>query len=534
MLRWEYIKLLLVLLWVIASPQLMASPTVLNAHGVFHQILVQGDMTITLHQTQGPSYAIAKGDIEDLQHLDFVIADDWLKVRLGKEFPKFSAIHVDIWVNNLCTLIQRGKAKVTGHQVRSNSLAVSSSGSVPLNLDGHIRLTGLQVRGSSHIEMSGIQTKNLSLDMREHAYVKLAGTIGVSQVHLSGHSWLSMYWVNTNHLDMTYGDYAFVQMAGQALVLDLEMYGNAKFAGRYLRANRVFVKTHDHAIAQIAGVRSQHTLALDASKIDYYNVPLMKTDFMVDNAAVLDMREWTMPYAQDNQHFAEEAAIQSAVGPDPTKWVGTFSIGPTWAAAGEQQTFNLTPAIEKTYTANRNMNTLTAGEVFVGVQKNLPANIYGHFGLTGGMDSQVGLSGNIWDDADPAFDNYTYSYNIQHAYVGLKGKFFKDFDCYVLPWFSAGVGVGFNSSHAFSNQPLINEALPNNNFGDHTQATVTYTIGFGAQRILAEHWQVGLGYEFSDWGQSLLGKADGQTINSGLTLSHLYTNGIMFNLTYVS
>ena len=89
MLRWEYIKLLLVLLWVIASPQLMASPTVLNAHGVFHQILVQGDMTVTLHQTQGPSYAIAKGDIEDLQHLDFVIDDDWLKVRLGKEFPKF-------------------------------------------------------------------------------------------------------------------------------------------------------------------------------------------------------------------------------------------------------------------------------------------------------------------------------------------------------------------------------------------------------------------------------------------------------------
>ena len=43
---------------------------------------------------------------------------------------------------------------------------------------------------------------------------------------------------------------------------------------------------------------------------------------------------------------------------------------------------------------------------------------------------------------------------------------------------------------------------------------------------------VGVGYEFSDWGKSQLGRAPGQTINSGLALSHFYTNAFQPNVTY--
>ena len=55
------------------------------------------------------------------------------------------------------------------------------------------------------------------------------------------------------------------------------------------------MKTHSTAIAQIPGVRSQHTLALDSSKIDFFNVPTMKTDFAAEHGEMLDLREWTMP-----------------------------------------------------------------------------------------------------------------------------------------------------------------------------------------------------------------------------------------------
>jgi hypothetical protein len=45
---------------------------------------------------------------------------------------------------------------------------------------------------------------------------------------------------------------------------------------------------------------------------------------------------------------------------------------------------------------------------------------------------------------------------------------------------------------------------------------------------------VGAGYEFADWGKSGLNRAAGQTLNTGLALNHLYTNGVLVNLTYVA
>ena len=45
---------------------------------------------------------------------------------------------------------------------------------------------------------------------------------------------------------------------------------------------------------------------------------------------------------------------------------------------------------------------------------------------------------------------------------------------------------------------------------------------------------MGCGYEFADWGKTRLGRALGQSINSGLALNHIYTNGVVFNLTYLS
>ena len=69
-------------------------------------------------------------------------------------------------------------------------------------------------------------------------------------------------------------------------------------------------------------------------------------------------------------------------------------------------------------------------------------------------------------------------------------------------------------------------------FASNTTTAFTYTVGAGIQRLLNQHWQAGIGYEFADWGRSQLNRASGQTLNNGLSLSHVYTNGFLFNLTY--
>ena len=215
-------------------------------------------------------------------------------------------------------------------------------------------------------------------------------------------------------------------------------------------------------------------------------------------------------------------------------WVGSIAAGPIWARGGETQTFYLAPEIEKTYAARKPTNALASGELFVGIQKALASQWLGQLGLAAATTGNAKLQGVIWDDADPQFDNYSYQYKVRNTRVAVKGKLLLDKGYWLMPWVSASLGVGFNRAHEYSNAPLIFEALPNPNFADHTKTAFTYTLGAGVQKAFNDHWQVGIGYEFADWGKSELGRADMQTMNSGLALNHLYTNGVLLNLTYVA
>ena len=215
-------------------------------------------------------------------------------------------------------------------------------------------------------------------------------------------------------------------------------------------------------------------------------------------------------------------------------WVTSIAAGPIWARGGETQTFYLAPEIEKTYVARKTTHAIATGELFVGIQKSLASQWLGQLGLAVATTGNPKLRGVIWDDADPQFANYSYLYNVQNTRVALKGKLLLDKGYWLMPWLSASLGVGFNRAHDFTNTPLIFEAVVTNNFEGHTKTAFTYTLGAGVQKPIGEHWQLGVGYEFADWGKSELGRALGQTMNSGLALNHLYTNGVLFNLTYIA
>lgn len=231
-------------------------------------------------------------------------------------------------------------------------------------------------------------------------------------------------------------------------------------------------------------------------------------------------------------------ALASETGPLflPSCWsfVATLSAGPVWEKAGKTQTFYLAEDIEKTYDAYKSTDTLFDGEVFLGAQARLYQSLLGQLGVAVVATNNAPLSGDIWDDASPEFNNYDYRYKIQHTHIALKSKVLLDMDFWLIPWVSGSVAVGFNTAHDYSNTPTIEEALPNPNFSSHTQTAFSYTLGTGVQAVLNKHWQVGVGYEFADWGKSRLGRADGQTENSGLSLNHLYTNGVLFNITFIS
>ncbi len=197
----------------------------------------------------------------------------------------------------------------------------------------------------------------------------------------------------------------------------------------------------------------------------------------------------------------------------------------------------LTPEIEKSYVARKATHGLASGEFFLGMQKELPflpSQWLGQIGLAIATTSNAKLEGNVWDDADPQFDNYRYQYSLHSTRVALKGLLLLDKGYWVTPWVSASLGVGFNRAHGYNNTPLIFQAVADSNFTDHTKTSFTNTLGAGIQKPINLHWQIGMGYEFADWGKSALGRSSGQTMNTGLALEHLYTHGVSFNLTYIS
>jgi len=126
--------------------------------------------------------------------------------------------------------------------------------------------------------------------------------------------------------------------------------------------------------------------------------------------------------------------------------------------------------------------------------------------------------GGVWDDALPQFYNFNYAYDIQHIHIGLKGKLLRDVGYRLAPYVSGSVALAFNGAKNFTNTPLIPEAVVQPNFQSNTTTAFAYTLGAGLQANIYQHWHVGVGYEFADWGKARLARSFEQTLGSGLSI----------------
>lgn len=232
--------------------------------------------------------------------------------------------------------------------------------------------------------------------------------------------------------------------------------------------------------------------------------------------------------------------LAEIVSPTPynTDWVIGLSAGSTWVSGNKSQTINLQPDIAKTYTASHTNNVIPSFELFVGAQKPLTTRltqhpVLGQLGLSIAEAGNANLTGDIWEDANPNFDNFNYKYKVNHTFVGLKGRLTADSGFIVDPYISGSVGVGFNRAYNFVITPIISNEVAPPAFASNTTATFSYTLGIGLQKTVAKNLQVAIGYEFADWGMTSLSRAAGQTTGSGPTLNHLYAQTLQLSLFYV-
>jgi opacity protein-like surface antigen len=231
-------------------------------------------------------------------------------------------------------------------------------------------------------------------------------------------------------------------------------------------------------------------------------------------------------------------ALPESGVPSGNQFFVGLSAGPTWISGNKTQTLTLQPDVQKTYTADSSTPYFSTAEIFIGWQKPWIHSFIGQplisqLGISIATAGNAKLSGDIWEDADPDFNNFNYNYKIQHTQVALKGRLISNSNFIVQPYVSGSIGVGFNHAYDFKIQPQSSAEIAAPPFNSNTSTTFTYTLGIGLQKSLTTNLQIAVGYEFGDWGKIQLSRAAGQTLNQGLTLSHLYSHQVQLSLFYI-
>lgn len=228
-------------------------------------------------------------------------------------------------------------------------------------------------------------------------------------------------------------------------------------------------------------------------------------------------------------------AMASDLLPDdlPIQWssIVTFSGGIGWTTAGQNQyLYPAPPPYYEYYTYNSETSTMGSGELFFGLQRVIYPNIIGQLGLGIAGMSDAEVTGYVTVDGFP--DAYSYSYKVNHGRLELKGKLIGYTIQPLQPYVSGSFGVAFNNSHDY--RPVqLNPAVPFPLWFDSNVAVAfPYSLGVGVQAMINPNWQLAVGYQFADLGKSFL-RGDGVELNTGLRLTHFYTNEALVSISYV-
>lgn len=286
-----------------SAPAVMQSITQTRATAAFTRVKVDGNIDVTLYTGDRHPRVVLHSDPRNMPDIKTNVSDGLLQISLGKGYPHFGRVKAEIHTHYLSSFSYHGSGVILGNNIQSGKLDLSINNKGKTLIQGKIGLNKLAVAGSGSTVINGITGHMCQITLKGKQHVQLAGVIGMTELNMDGKGWLSTYWLKSSELKIRAKGDAFIQIAGVAELLDVELWDNAHFNGRYLRGTRVFAKTHGTSVADISVIKTQHTLASDASNIYFYNLPDMKADFMAYNGSVLDMREWDSPTIEEYTRY---------------------------------------------------------------------------------------------------------------------------------------------------------------------------------------------------------------------------------------
>lgn len=225
----------------------------------------------------------------------------------------------------------------------------------------------------------------------------------------------------------------------------------------------------------------------------------------------------------------------------PIVWssIITATGGGGWATPGQNRyMYPLYPALGglslvALYANQSDTGGLVTGEMFFGLQRVIAPLIIGELGVGVAGASDAKIKGLV------KLDNLvinSYQYKVNHARVEIKGKMIWDGIKSFQPYLTGAFGASFNNSHDYQpTETFFPNMFPPSWFLAHTNYAFTYTVGAGIQTMITPHWQIGVNYQFVDWGRTYLGPDSASIINdtAGIGTTHLYTNEALLSIGYL-
>ncbi len=227
-----------------------------------------------------------------------------------------------------------------------------------------------------------------------------------------------------------------------------------------------------------------------------------------------------------NSVYASPPWHSSNIG---TNFMWTIAGGPAWASSGQPQSMtNISGTAVVNSSSSDHQAAIGVGELFLGVYKELNNAVQGQLGVEIAYGGNVGVSGTI--------SNVSYSYKVYQTRVAVKGKLVLNdlpMSSLIQPYVSAGLGEGFNNSINYSlNPPTANQTYPL--YSNKSVQSLTYTAGGGIQIPFSPFMQVGIGYEYANWGKSGLGSASGFPALPEPAVQNININTLLVSLSYTA
>lgn len=274
----------------------------------FSNVNIKGKIDTVLKPVKRGASIRITADSRDLSLIKTKVVNDTLYVWIEKRYhqkrgtfkkrpyPLHGPVDISISVVQLNGLSFKGRGDIVGRGIYSSNMDIDVDAVGKLTLTGKIGLRKLHVKNENIVNIKGVTSEYLDIEMDNGEDVKrgpdirMEGFVDLKEVRFAGNGNLSLFWIDSPTLLVNGYGTASIHLAGYVNLLNMNLYNYAEMDGQYLRVRKAYIKTAGHSLARLQPIKQLNVLATGWSNVYYYNVPDFKAQFMTGNGSVLNFQ----------------------------------------------------------------------------------------------------------------------------------------------------------------------------------------------------------------------------------------------------